>query len=221
MAYSYGPQALATSGDSSSPIPVPPVTLGGQPRFLRPYGLQLSSLIAPPHGGIPFNSLQYQPLTVDTTSTYDRIGLGVTANVAGLTRTFTYRIGLYSDNNGVPGSLLNDFGTIVITNATAAGNQLITINKTLTANTKYWLALGVSTDDATTQPYSSVPSLAVLMGDFENMRLLGSPSAGSSVSSGICFIESFGSFSGTLPASYTGATITNVHMPLISLRRSA
>lgn len=48
------------------------------------------------------------------------------------------RLGIYTDNNGLPGSLVLDAGTI---NATSTTYQEITISQALAANTRYWFAM--------------------------------------------------------------------------------
>lgn len=47
------------------------------------------------------------------------------------------RLGIYNDNNGVPGSLLLDAGTLALS---GTGVKTSTINQSLTGPAKYWLA---------------------------------------------------------------------------------
>lgn len=209
--------------DSTTVIPVGPLTLGGQPRFITPWGNRITTYFGN-LGHVPFDHIAYYPLQVNTTSTYDRVGIGVTANNASLVRTFTYDIGLYSNNNGYPGNRITDFGSVTVSSATGASNQLITINQQLTQNTVYWLAMGVTTDDPSTQPYSFTPYLASLLGDFKNMKgsNIGQSSPNSTAPAGLVFVEQFGSYTGTLPASAAGTPSLGLSgYPLIGLRRSA
>ena len=215
--------ATTTVADSTTVQKVPPLTLGGQPRFLTPWGHRITTYF-PQSQHVPYDHIAYFPIQVDTTTTYDRIGIGVTSNNASLVRTFTYDIGLYSNNAGYPGNRLADFGSVNVSSATATSNQLITISQQLTANTVYWLAMGVTTDDPTTQPYTYTPYLASLLGDFKNMKgsNIGQSSPSSTAPAGLVFVEQFGSFAGTLPASAGGTPALGLSgYPLIALRRSA
>jgi hypothetical protein len=55
------------------------------------------------------NSIYYQPISV--VGTINRIGIEVTTGVAGAAR-----LGLYTNNNGSPGTLILDCGTVDVTN---------------------------------------------------------------------------------------------------------
>lgn len=55
------------------------------------------------------NSIYYQPIAI--TGTVNRIGIEITTGVAGLAR-----LGLYTNNNGSPGTLILDAGTVDTTN---------------------------------------------------------------------------------------------------------
>jgi hypothetical protein len=212
-----------TVSDSTTVQKVPPLLLAGQPRFLTPWGNRITTYFGN-LGHVPFDHIAFYPIQVDTTSTYDRIGIGVVANNASLVRTFTYDIGLYSNNNGYPGNRITDFGSVSVSSATGASNQLITISQTLTANTIYWIAVGVTTDDPTTQPYGFTPYLASLLGDFKNMKgsNIGQSSPSSTAPAGLVFVEQFGSYTGTLPASAAGTPSIGLSgYPLVALRRSA
>lgn len=215
--------ATTTVSDSTAVIKVPPLTLGGQPRYLTPWGERITTYV-PQLGHVPFNHVAYIPIQVDTTSTYDRIGIGVNATNASLVRTFTYSLGLYSNNNGYPGTRLADYGSVTVNSSTGYSNQLITISQELTANTVYWLAMGVTTDDPSTQPYTYTPFLVSLLGDFKNMKgtNIGQASPVSTAPAGLVFVEQFGSYSGSLPSASAGTpTLGLSGYPLISLRRSA
>jgi hypothetical protein len=54
---------------------------------------------------IVVNSLYYQPIAI--TGTINRIGIEITTGAAGLAR-----LGLYTNNNGIPGTLILDAGTV-------------------------------------------------------------------------------------------------------------
>ncbi len=212
-----------TVADSTTVQKVPPLLLAGQPRFLTPWGHRITTYFTN-LGHVPFDHIAYYPIQVDTTSTYDRVGIGVVANNASLTRTFTYDIGLYSNNNGYPGDRLTDFGSVTVDNTIGVSSRLITISQQLTANTVYWLAMGVTTDDPTTQPYGFTPYLASLLGDFKNMKgsNIGQSSPSSTAPTGLVFVEQFGTYGGTLPASAGGTPALGLcGYPLIGLRRSA
>lgn len=215
--------ATTTVADSTTAQKVPPLTLGGQPRFLTPWGHRITTYF-PQTQHVPFDHVAYFPIQVDTTSTYDRIGIGVSSNNASLVRTFTYDIGLYANNLGYPGTRIADYGSVTVNSSTASSNQLITISQELTANTLYWLAMGVTTDDPSTQPYSYTPYLASLLGDFKNMKgsNIGQASPVSTAPAGLVFVEQFGSFGGTLPSAAAGTPALGLSgYPLIALRRSA
>lgn len=55
------------------------------------------------------NSLYYQPIAI--TGTINRIGIEITTGAAGAAR-----LGLYTNNNGIPGTLILDAGTVDTTN---------------------------------------------------------------------------------------------------------
>jgi len=83
-------------------------------------------------GSISSGNLCYTPIYVYSSTTYERIGIYVTA--AGGVGSLA-RLGIYEDNGGVPGDLVLDAGTVSIA---STGHKLITINQTLQG--KYWLA---------------------------------------------------------------------------------
>lgn len=60
-------------------------------------------------GTISANSIYYQPIAI--TGTVNRIGIEVTTGSAGAAR-----LGLYTNNGGIPGTLILDCGTVDTTN---------------------------------------------------------------------------------------------------------
>jgi hypothetical protein len=76
----------------------------------------------------------YTPFFVNTSNTFDRIGIITSSTFAG---NSTVRLGIYSDTAGSPNTLVLDAGTV----APSAASQVnqITINQTL-ATGFYWLA---------------------------------------------------------------------------------
>jgi hypothetical protein len=82
----------------------------------------------------PFGIINYAPIIVPNAVTINRISTYVnTASVAG-----SIRLGMYNDNDGLPGSLLFDAGTVsfTTTSATAYG---IDISQALSPG-RYWIA---------------------------------------------------------------------------------
>src|SRR5690348_6482347 len=58
---------------------------------------------------ISADNIYYQPIAL--VGTVNRIGVEVTAGAAGAAR-----LGLYTNNNGIPGTLILDCGTVDVTN---------------------------------------------------------------------------------------------------------
>lgn len=90
-----------------------------------------------------FGTVRVVPVFVPRTLTITRIGAEVTS---GGTAGNTFRIGIWNDNNGQPGTLNQDCGTIDAASATV---QEITVNFQLTPGI-YWV--GGAVQGATTQP---------------------------------------------------------------------
>lgn len=100
------------------------------------------------------NTTYYQPFFVPNSVTLDRLQFATTATFAG---TAVVRLGIYANNNGVPGNLILDAGTV---SATAANTVYsITISQSVTAGTTYWLAFNSQTA-ATTNIYAGASSNA-------------------------------------------------------------
>ena len=95
------------------------------------------------------NIAYYSPIWIFQTSSFDRISTRTSGAFSG---SGVMRLGIYNNNNDLPGSLLLDAGTI---SATAANtNYEITINQSLSPGL-YWLAT-VSQTNATTNSYNSM-----------------------------------------------------------------
>lgn len=77
---------------------------------IRTNNYYLASLLLPSSttSTINFNTIYYQPIAIS--GTINRIGIEVTAGSAGAAR-----LGLYSNNNGIPGTLILDAGTVDVT----------------------------------------------------------------------------------------------------------
>ena len=85
------------------------------------------------NGSILVNGrIKYQPIFVEEATTYIRIGARVTTIKAG----GTIEVRLFANNNGVPGALLSDYGTIALD---VAASIEIVINEPLPRG-YYWLA---------------------------------------------------------------------------------
>jgi hypothetical protein len=79
------------------------------------------------------NDLYATPITIPNSGSYDRIAVNVTTNAAD-----NARLGIYNDNNGSPGSLVLDFGTVSLN---TGGVREITISQALAGPQQYWLAV--------------------------------------------------------------------------------
>jgi hypothetical protein len=82
------------------------------------------------NSAITQNTLHAIPFYVGNTTTFDRIGINGVGGAAG-----TVRLGIYLDNNGLPGTLLADYGTVSMG---GSGFLSITISPTLSGIV--WLA---------------------------------------------------------------------------------
>lgn len=90
-------------------------------------------------------TLCFTPMMLAVGRTADRIGIEVTT--AGTASVSVHRIGIWADNNGVPGTLLVDAGTVA---TDSTGLKEVTISQTLAANTVYWLGVVQQGAPATT-----------------------------------------------------------------------
>jgi hypothetical protein len=66
------------------------------------------------------------------------------AGVAYSGSALSFRLGIYSDNNGVPGALLIDAGTITWSGITLGQTVTIACSQALSANVQYWVVVGCS-----------------------------------------------------------------------------
>lgn len=100
------------------------------------------------------NTTYYHPFFVPNSVTLDRLQFATTTTFLG---TSVVRLGIYANNNGVPGNLILDAGTV---SATAANTVYsITISQSVVAGTTYWLAFNSQTA-ATTNIYSGASANA-------------------------------------------------------------
>lgn len=79
------------------------------------------------------NRVMYLPFTLSDALTVQRVGSYVTTGATG-----TIEIGIYADNNGMPGALLYTTGPI--STATTGIKEATGANLPLTAGTRYWMA---------------------------------------------------------------------------------
>jgi len=82
--------------------------------------------------------------------TLNQIGVITASTFSG---TASFRLGIYNDNNGVPGTVLLDSGTVSCTSAITLYN--ITISQALSVGTVYWLAANCITA-ATTNTFAGL-----------------------------------------------------------------
>jgi hypothetical protein len=122
--------------------------------------------IAPPDGwGTGFLTgvgyLRCKQLSIPTTITVDRIAVNIqAAGSAGA----VVRLGIYESNNGVPGALILDAGTV---DATSTGTKTITISQTLAAGYYYLAAVGQGQGSQVTgNAYSASQQIVPIDGTF-------------------------------------------------------
>jgi hypothetical protein len=90
--------------------------------------------IAAVSANVTHQRVSYTPIVIQSTTTLDRIAIVTGTAFSG---TATVRLGIYSDNGGVPSTLVLDAGTV---SATAASTSYeITISQSLSSGF-YWLA---------------------------------------------------------------------------------
>lgn len=83
----------------------------------------------------PTNSLVFAPIIIPT----DCIADGIAIYVGVASATSTIRLGIYSDSDGVPDSLVVDAGTV--TGSTTGAKTLSITDESLTAG-RWWIAIG-------------------------------------------------------------------------------
>jgi hypothetical protein len=103
-------------------------------------------------------NLWFTPMMLAVGRTADRIGIEVTG--AGTAATSVHRIGIWTDANGVPGTLVLDAGTVA---TDATGLKEITISQALAANTLYWLGVAQQGAPGTLATLRSVQTLGTTM----------------------------------------------------------
>jgi hypothetical protein len=171
---------------------------------MRPWGTDLgvttqganySRHIIPRH-------LSYIPFKPAENMTFDRIGIRY-FDLNSCVDAWYYKIGLYSDGGNYPATRLADFGTLTIDPAgpPVAGSSLeLTVSQALTANTLYWIAIGVNQSGGTDQTAGRTPYLGLLNGDFYQFRKRGL-SNGAAGLDGIAWLEQINTFAASFPTS--------------------
>jgi hypothetical protein len=202
MPYMYNSGAAGIS-ENLLPIVAPPVN-----RYTYPWGLDLSGVTATGNQArhIAIRAILFIPIKMASTITVDRIGL-MFYGANSCVDTWTYDLGLYANNatDSYPSTQIANFGTITYQpGVTPDAAQQITINQTLTANTTYWIAIGINASGNTDIGAGRTPYTAQLQGDFSMFRKRG-VTAVNSAAMGISWGHSIGSYAGTLPASVTYA----------------
>jgi hypothetical protein len=120
--------AATAAASAFAPVNTPgmPIYRSGGGYYMFPQGANSTG---------PFQSngdCPYSPLMLPVNNTPDRLGIEVTsAGSAGS----VHRLGIWADNNGVPGTLLLDAGVVA---TDTIGIKEITISQALSANTLYW-----------------------------------------------------------------------------------
>lgn len=112
--------------------------------------------------------------------------------------TYDYRLGIYADSNGAPGSLLVDAGTLSIATSAASGFKTITLGtaQAVAANTPIWLVCAAT--------YAgSLPSLIHQSGNIQPYSDYGLSSATHTMA---CTLAYTGSAATAFPASFTLAS---------------
>jgi hypothetical protein len=143
---------------------------------------------------------------IPISTTYDRIGFRAGASFSG---TASMRLGIYNDNNGKPGTVNLDAGTVSVT--TSGTNYEITINKTLSAGI-YWLAANLVTA-ATTNNYVAISAVTSSFSFMSNYASLD----WANVNAQIGFTESVNASSGFA----TAGTVTETNQILVVGLRGA
>jgi hypothetical protein len=92
-------------------------------------------------------TLYFTPIFINTSNTFDRIAIITAATFLG---SATVRLGIFQDNNGVPGNLVLDAGTV--SPIAASTIYQITISQTLTTGF-YWVAFCQQSTAPTTATY--------------------------------------------------------------------
>jgi len=102
------------------------------------------------------NSTYYTPMYFPTSITIDRISAITSSTFSG---TASVRLGVYANNNGVPGSLILDAGTIAPTAASTAYE--ITVNQSIPAGL-FWLAFNTVTFPSSNSYIGAITSASLM-----------------------------------------------------------
>ena len=142
--------------------------------------------------------MRCKQISIPTTITVDRIAVNIQgAGSAGA----VVRLGIYESNNGVPGALVLDAGTV---DTTSTGTKTITISQTLAAGYYYLAAVGqVEGCTISGNAYSASQQIVPINGTFH-------------VGQALVSYEKSG-VTGALPDPLNPSTISNVY-PNIQLR---
>lgn len=149
----------------------------------------------------------------------DRIGVRVTAAGVGTTPAPACRLGIYSDVNGRPGNLIQDFGAITITGgATGEFKTDISPSMFMWGNQVYWLA-AVFNAAQTTQPTVAAMDTAVTPQDnahsYGVADISALPISAATAGIGVSGSLTYGAFPATAP---TNTVVLNGKLPLIGVR---
>lgn len=82
----------------------------------------------------------FYPIKFSAPATVSSLVLRALAAYSGTALSF--RVGIYNDNNGVPGTLLIDAGTITWSGISAGAAVTQACSQVLSANTQYWVVVG-------------------------------------------------------------------------------
>lgn len=168
------------------------------------------------------NTLYALPFQVNGNMPFqpDQIGFNVTTGAAGANDNV--RVGIYSDVNGNPDTLLFDSGVILVSTTTGAKTASIASNlrPLLYNGTVYWLAMLCDTL-GTTQPTVAAKAAgtgSTVPDNFFGVANMGAiPSAAASTINGITASQAFGALPTTFP---TVTYAANGAMPLVGLRHA-
>ena len=133
--YSYG-LAQSDGGDSTFP------TLAAQTPVATKDYTTLNTVPSVTGVGGPLYGAFY-PIKFSASASVASLTLRSIASY-GATPALSFRLGIYEDNNGVPGALLADAGTVTWSSISAGATVVKTFASpvTLSANTQYWVAFG-------------------------------------------------------------------------------
>ena len=225
MTYSYNVNAaFAATPENLEAIQAPAVN-----RYILPWGLELMGVSTTGNQArhFPIPAILYVPIKMASTISVDRVGVMFTG-ANSCVDTWYYDVSLYTHNgtDNYPATKLADLGTFTYQpGVTSDGVQLITINQTLTANTTYWLAIGIRNN-------AVFPGADIMAGrtpwmyqqhaDFAMFRKIGNSTAGSGAN-GMAWVEQPQTYSGTRPSStvYANTAGSTAVVPQLRLRRSA